>query len=338
MTKPKQKSPPVGVRAEQILAVIPTMNEGSHIEATLERLLTGSSALARLQIVVADAGSQDATREIVQSVIRRHPNVRLIDNPARLQAAAINRAVEMCATPQHRILVRCDAHSLYPENYILRVAESLAARDAAALATVMDSVGESCFQRAAAWAVDTKLGSGGSAHRGGRRSGYVDHGHHAGFQLAMFRQVGGYAADFATNEDAELDHRIRQAGGRIWLDAEIRIEYYMRRTLDGLARQYWRYGRGRARTLFRHRLRPRLRQVLPVVMVCLVTLGLVLAPFWPISLILPFSYALALAAISVRTAQTRRSVCGLWSGPALGAMHLSWGVGFLWQAAVGGGR
>lgn len=78
----------------------------------------------------------------------------------------------------------------------MRVAESLLAHEAEALATVMDSLGETCFQRGAAWAMETRLGSGGSGHRGGRTSGWVDHGHHAGFRLETFREVGGYDTGF----------------------------------------------------------------------------------------------------------------------------------------------
>ena len=220
-----------------------------------------------MRVVVADGGSRDATRAVVAGLASEFPNLELIDNPGRLQSAALNRIVETCARPEHRVLVRCDAHAVYPPGYVLRVAASLAAREAAALAVPMDAVGAGRFQRAAAWVVDTPLGSGGAPHRGGRRSGWVDHGHHAGIRLDWFRRVGGYDPGFSHNEDAELDHRLTLAGGRIWLDARIRVAYPMRATPAALARQYWRYGRGRARTVLKHRLRPRPRQLAPVLTV-----------------------------------------------------------------------
>ena len=141
----------------------------------------------------------------------------------------------------------------------------------------MDSRGEGCFQKAAAWIVDTPLGSGGSAHRGGRASGPVDHGHHAAMDLDWFRRVGGYDAGFSHNEDAELDHRLRRAGGHIWLAAELRLDYWMRPSPARLARQYWNYGRGRARTVCKHGMRPRLRQIAPAVNLALIALGAALA-------------------------------------------------------------
>ena len=124
--------------------------------------------------------------------------------------------------------------------------EALARTGADSVVVPMDAVGVGCFQRAVAWVVDTPLGSGGSAHRGGKRSGFVDHGHHAAFKAARFRELGGYDEAFSHNEDAEFDRRLADAGGRIWLDADIRIGYFPRATPGALWRQYWNYGRARA--------------------------------------------------------------------------------------------
>jgi succinoglycan biosynthesis protein ExoA len=311
-----------------ILVGVPALDEERHIAACLRSLMAGPPEMRAVRIVVADGGSRDATRRIVAGLAAEFPNIELIDNPGRVQSAALNRIVETCAGPGHRVLVRCDAHAVYPPGYVLRVAASLAARGAAALAVPMDAVGERGFQRAAAWAVDTLLGSGGAPHRGGRRSGWVDHGHHAGIRLDWFRRVGGYDPGFSHNEDAEFDHRLARAGGRIWLDAGLRVAYPMRTTPAALARQYWRYGRGRARTVLKHRLRPRLRQVAPVVAVAGLSLG-VLAPLHPAFLVPAAGYLALVAAASLWTALRLGSPCGLWAGPALAAMHLPWGAGFL---------
>ena len=314
-----------------VLAVIPTLNEADTIEVVLDRLVAGSPEMEQVKVVVADGGSSDGTVQIVARYGRQHPNVSLVHNPARLQSAGINRAVALAAEPHHRVLVRCDAHAVYPDRYILDVADSLVARDVDGLATVMDSGGPGCFRRGSAWAVDSKLGSGGSGHRGGAASGYVDHGHHAGFDLDTFRAVGGYADDFATNEDAELDHRIGESGGRIWLDADIRVGYIMRPTLRSLAKQYWRYGRGRARTVRRHRLLPRMRQMVPPAALAANALALLLAVIHPAFLLIPALYLIVLAVVSVQLFLRHRSLCAFWAGPALAAMHLAWGAGFLWQ-------
>jgi succinoglycan biosynthesis protein ExoA len=333
-------SAPTPIKADpaSVLVAIPTLNEAAHIEATLTALMQDDPDMAQVQIVVADGGSTDATREIVQSCSARWPNITLIDNPDKLQAAAINRVVRDHAGPDHRILVRVDAHAAYPARYVLDVADALLTRDVAGLATVMDSQGENCFQRGAAMAMETKLGSGGSGHRGGTVSGYVDHGHHAGFLLAAFNAAGGYDTGFVANEDAELDYRIRLAGGRIWLDAGIRLGYVMRAAPMGLARQYWRYGRGRAQTVFRHGIRPKLRQMVPPVAVVVNLVSLILSPALPLLLVFPLAYLMLCLVTSLVLAARHSSLCALWAGPALAIMHHTWGAGFLIQALTKRGR
>ncbi|MFD2739999.1 glycosyltransferase family 2 protein [Sulfitobacter aestuarii] len=316
--------------AARVLVAVPTLNEEGAIETCLRSLLGEDPFMAGVDIVIADGGSDDATIAIVRRLQSEFPNLDLIENRARLQSAAINAVVARCRLPHHAVLVRCDAHAVYPPGYVRAVAAGLLARpEAASLVVPMDAVGETCFQRAAAWIVDTPLGSGGSAHRGGRLSQWVDHGHHAGFRLDWFHKIGGYDESFSHNEDAEYDHRLGAAGGRIWLEADIRLDYHMRPSLSALARQYWNYGRGRARTMRKHRMRPRLRQLIPVLHVLMLILSLLLLGWHPAALAYPALYAALLMAVSLLGAFRLKSLCGLCAGPALGAMHLAWGSGFL---------
>ncbi len=315
---------------ESVLVGIPVLNEARHIEACLRGLIEGDPAMARVRVVVADGGSEDGTRAIVGRLQAEFPNVELIDNPDRLQAAAVNR-IAAGALDGETVLVRCDAHARYPEGYVRAAVAALQAAgpEVAAVASVLDAGGAGGFQRAAARIVDTPFGSGGAAHRGGRRSGYVDHGHHAAFRLDWFRRVGGYDESFSHNEDAELDHRLGLAGGRIWLDAGLRVGYEMRATLLALGRQYARYGRGRAQNLLKHRSRPRLRQLMPVAIYAALAAVSPVAALDARFLLPALGYGALLAGASLWCAVALRSWAGLWAGPALGVMHNAWAVGFL---------
>src|SRR5690606_25759641 len=105
-----------------VLVVIPTLNEAAHIDACVRSLMAGDDRLGLIDLVVADGGSRDRTRSIVAELRRDFPNLRLIDNPQRLQSAAVNLAAKQ-AGPGRHILVRCDAHSIYPSGYIMQVAD-----------------------------------------------------------------------------------------------------------------------------------------------------------------------------------------------------------------------
>jgi succinoglycan biosynthesis protein ExoA len=326
-----------GVDPARVLVAVPALNEQRHIEACLRSLIAGPF-MQGVDVVVADGGSDDRTRAITFALMDEFPKLALIDNPGRLQSAALNRVVARCATSGHDILVRCDAHAVYPPGYVRDVAASLMRHGTASVATAMDAGGPTCFQRGAGWVADSWFGAGGARHRGGRRSMLVDHAHHAGFDLGWLRLLGGYDESFSHNEDAEFDHRLRRAGGRIWLDAGIRLSYQMRGSFAALARQYWHYGRGRARMLVKHRARPRLRQMIPPLHVLALGGSLALVPFGAVGLVYPTVYGAGVVGASLWAVVRHRSACGLWAGPAAAAMHAGWGAGFLWQAAVRGAR
>lgn len=320
----------VSARPEDVVVAIPVLNEEAHIEACVASLLEGDPRLEHVRFVIADGGSTDGTRAILGQLKARYSNLNWIENPGKLQSAGVNRvAVSHCDNAS--VLVRCDAHSIYPPGYVLSVADALIARKVASIVVPMDAVGESCFERANAWIVDTPLGSGGSAHRGGAKSGFVDHGHHAGFDLAMFRKIGGYDETFSHNEDAEYDTRVAAAGGQIFLDADIRLAYRPRATARKLWRQYFNYGKGRARTILKHRVRPRLRQLFPVLSLLALIGSAVLVPFTFLGWLYPAIYFSALAAASVWLVVKHRSACGVFGGTAAFIMHVSWALGFLKQ-------
>jgi succinoglycan biosynthesis protein ExoA len=319
----------------RVIAVIPALNESRHIESCIRSLMAGDEWLRRVPLVVVDGGSTDGTIEIVESLMPEFPNLNLMHNSKKLQSAAINLAVADCAGESATFLVRCDAHSVFPAGFIQSVASALLRTQAASIVIPMDARGETCFEKANAWIVDTPLGSGGSAHRGGTRSGYVDHGHHAGFDLSVFRSIGGYDETFSHNEDAEYDERVTQAGSRIFLDATIRKIYIPRGSVAALARQYYNYGKGRARTVIKHRQRPKVRQMLPILALLGCLIGLLAAPFYPPAILLPAGYLTILAAASVFIGLAKMSACGLLAGLASGTMHMSWAAGFIMQSVAG---
>nr|WP_256469705.1 MULTISPECIES: glycosyltransferase family 2 protein [unclassified Bradyrhizobium] len=310
------------------MIVIPVLNEASHIE-TVVRNLARDSLLEDRTIVVADGGSTDGTPDIVRALASEIDGVNLLHNPQRLQSAGVNLAVQVYGTGA-QALVRCDAHCEYPAHYVSSLLKTLDERKSDSVVVPMDSRGDGCLQKAVAWVSDTKVGSGGSAHRGGTQSGFVDHGHHAAMTVDAFRRAGGYDETFTHNEDAEFDCRLRAIGGRIFLDSDIRLSYRPRSGFVSLAKQYFNYGRGRSRTVRRHPGSLRLRQFLVPTHVALTVCAILLSPLVPALLALPAAYLAILALTAVMIAGKHRSICGLLALPAAVVMHFAWALGFFW--------
>jgi succinoglycan biosynthesis protein ExoA len=310
-----------------VLVVIPTLNEVGTIASVLESLHQDPPHDAQLRFVVADGGSTDGTVELVDAMARAHDDLQLLHNPERRQGPAVNRAV-LAFGHDAEVLIRADAHARYPPGFCARLLATLDQSGADAVVVPMDSEGIGCFQKAVAWVSDTPVGSGGAAHRGGRQSGFVDHGHHAAFRLSTFRRAGGYEPSLHINEDADFDCRQRALGARVYLDATLRIAYRPRASAGALARQYFGYGWGRSRTVRRHPGSVRMRQLAVPAHMLLLLAAFVVAPWRPWALAWPAAYVAALLATSVALAWRHRSWCGLLAGPAAAVMHGAWAFGF----------
>jgi succinoglycan biosynthesis protein ExoA len=322
-----------------VLVVAPCLNEAANLTGLLDQLLADAAAREAL-IVVADGGSTDASVSIVEAVAAREPRVRLLANPDRIQSAAINLAVARFGGDR-RWLVRIDAHAGYPRAYVSRLVATAEAMGAVSVVTPMRTVGRGCFQKAAAAAQNSKLGTGGAAHRGGAGGGWVDHGHHALMAIEAFKSAGGYDEGFSHNEDAELDLRLAQEGGRIWMAADLAIDYYPRSDPGSLFRQYLNYGRGRAKTVARHRTRLKVRQLAPLA-VAPAVLAAVLAAL--LAALTPWALAAALPALvwaslclagGALVGWRTRDRCAFGSGLAAMLMHLGWSVGY-WRWRITG--
>jgi succinoglycan biosynthesis protein ExoA len=315
-----------------VLIVIPSLNEEAHL-AKVIHTLREDPGTAGAMIVVADGGSRDRTVAIVDGITAEDPRVRAIPSPGPLGiSASINKAVRLHGAGR-RWLVRIDAHAAYPENYASRLVATALERGADCVVTPMVTRGDSCFQQAAAAAQNSLLGTGGAAHRLTGRGGWVDHGHHALMRLDAFTAVGGYDETFSHNEDAELDHRLRQAGNRIWLEDSLALYYFPRRSTKALYRQYYWYGRGRAKTVARHGGKRKLRQTAPLAIAPAVLLLLLTPWFWPAGLPAACWASACLLYGLVRGRNGER--CAMLAGYPAMVMHLAWSLGY-WRQLLGG--
>ena len=319
----------------RVLVVIPCLNEEAHLGGLLESFRGAEVD----RIVVVDGGSHDASVAIARAAADADPRICVLDNPKKIQSAAINLAVETFGAGTE-YLVRVDAHAGYPGGYVERLVEACEAEGADSVTVSMLARSQErggCFQIAAASVQNSVLGTGGSAHRAAGARRWVDHGHHALFRTDAFRRIGGYDETFSHNEDAEFDARLGAAGGRILLAGDIVIDYYPRSTAGGLWRQYYRFGRGRARMLLRHRQVPKIRQAPPLAVAPVV----VLAAAAPLSLWAGLPATAWLAAClgfgALLGARDGRP-CAFASGLAAAIMHLAWSAGFWVQLAASARR
>ena len=318
---------------QPLAVVVPTLNEERYIVLCLNRLL--SQLHEQDRIYVADGGSKDRTVPLAYSMAKRDPRIIVVDNPRRTQAAAVNLVAAQLAG-RNRLLIRADAHNDYPRGFIRCVVKAYEEQGPASVVVRVETIGRTCFQKAAAAAQNSRLGNGGSPHRTQNTSpGWIDHGRHALFDLTFFREVGGYDETFRANEDAELDLRIAKAGGRIWLCPDPPVRYFPRSTPLALAKQYFHYGWGRYRSSKKHNIPLKTRQLLTVSVMTVNLACLFLSLAWLPLLVLPCMYALVCLCWGTALAIKAGNRCVGASGIAAIIMHTAWSTGYTW-ACVGG--
>jgi succinoglycan biosynthesis protein ExoA len=312
--------------ATGLVVVIPVLNEEAYIENCIHSLLP--QLMSNGKIVVVDGGSVDHTCCLVQSLARSDDRVQLVENPRKLQAAAVN-LVARSAAAEVSLLIRVDAHALYPPNFIRSLLTSHSSAGAQSVVVPMRTIGKTCFQRAVAAAQNSMLGNGGAVHRNVGGSRFIDHGHHALFDLRVFLSIGGYDEAFSHNEDAEFDYRLVRAGGKIWMCSEAVANYFPRSTPVALAKQYFHHGQGRAQMLFKHKAYPCLRQLLPVAALVVCVSGAIGSFFSLAALLGPLVYFVSSVVWGCFIALRSRNACASASGLAAVIMHLSWASGII---------
>jgi succinoglycan biosynthesis protein ExoA len=295
-----------------------------------EKVLPGCLDAVLVQLRPDDevivAAADDATAAVVRARAVDDARVRVIDNPVGTTPAALNRAI---AAARHAVIVRVDAQSRIPPGYRERVVELLATTGAVNVGGRQLATADGGTAAAIAAAMNARLGHGGAAYRSGARSGPVDTVYLGAFRADALAAVGGYDERFTTNQDAELNERLRRAGGTVWLDPDLVIGYLPRGSLRALARQFRGYGRGRAMTARRHPGSIGGRQLAAPMLVLGLFGALGVLP-WTV---VPFALwaggygSLLLLGTLLEGPDARRRLPVTLA--ALAVMHLAWGYGFL---------
>jgi succinoglycan biosynthesis protein ExoA len=308
-----------------VTIAMPSFNEEKHIEHCIRSVQAQDYPHDRIEILIADGRSTDRTREILARLSAEDPRIRMVDNPARLQAPGLNRIIRQA---RGDVIVRMDVHCEYAPSYVRACVEVMRRTGADNVGGAQRARPTTRFQRALCAALTSPLGVGGAAYRSADKEGYVDTVFLGAFRRSVFESVGMYDEGAVTNEDAELNQRLLAAGGKIYLSRDIEVHYVPRDSFRKLAVQYFKYGKGRARSLLKHRRLPKLRPMIPFLLVAGGTALLVTSPFQPFTGPAFAAYALAAGAEAVRVGRQAgwSAVPTVWA--IFPTLHISHGLGF----------
>ncbi len=318
-----------------VSVIIPCRNEAKTIHLVLDAIYGQSYPRERLQVVIADGFSEDRTREKIAEFQTAHTDldVLVVDNPQRIIPAGLNAAIRASSGD---VIVRMDAHSIPNPDYVALCVAALERNVAQNVGGVWDIQPgkDTWIARSIAAAAGNPLAVGDARYRFTDKAAYVDTVPYGSYKRGLFEQIGLFDETLLANEDYELNTRIQQAGGKIWLDPNIRCAYFARSNLRALAKQYYGYGYWKVQMLKRYPETLRWRQALPPAFLLglLVTLlvGIVWKPSLYLFAIVLGLYLLILFAVGIHLAIKKRDILLVIGIPlAIITMHFSWGAGFM---------
>ena len=217
--------------------LIPCYQERNFIRGCLESVLAFElPELTEIEVLVLDGGSTDGTRDILRETGERDNRVRLVDNPGRTQSAALNLGIPMS---RGEYIMRLDAHSVYPSNYLRLCLETALRTDAdntgGAVATLRRGDG---YQSALVQAITThRFGVGDSGFRTDAAEGPSDTVPYGFFKRGIFERVGLFDERLLRAQDYEMNRRIIHNGGKVWLNPHIQVHYYQQPDLSSFIRK-----------------------------------------------------------------------------------------------------
>ena len=322
-----------------VSVIIPCRNEEKRIEALLDSLYSQSFPLENMEVVIADGMSTDLTREIIKDYSENHPNliIRVVDNQKQIIPAALNVAIEAA---QGDFIVRMDAHSVPDKDYVKVSIEDLDNNRGTNVGGVwkIQPGDTSWMAKSIAEATSHPLGVGGAKYRYTTEAEEVDTVPFGAFKRNLIDEIGGFDESLLTNEDYEFNVRIRQSGGKIWLNPAIHCNYYARESFGKLAKQYWRYGFWKAIMLKRYPDTARPRQILPPLFVLglvgLAGLSFFSSIFAGLLASVLLLYILALLFVGFQISKKNDYLPYFYGVPiSIIIMHLVWGSAF-WVGLV----
>jgi glycosyltransferase involved in cell wall biosynthesis len=321
-----------------ISIIVPCYNEEATIRHLLDAILAQTYPRAQMELVISDGMSTDGTRDVIAAFQSENPDlsIRVADNAVKTIPAALNQALK---NSRGEIIVRLDAHSMPIPEYVARCVAAHEAGKGANVGGVWEirPGADTWVAESISFAAAHPLGVGDAMYRLNAKEGAVDTVPFGSFRRALLDQIGMYDETLLANEDYEFNTRVRESGGKVWLDPSIRSVYFSRSTLGKLASQYWRYGFWKLKMLKRYPHTLRWRQALPPLFVLILFALIVLSLFiglarWLLAaqLIVYFS-ALGLAGLKLAI-EKRKGFLLVGLPLAISTMHISWGAAFLWSS------
>ncbi len=225
-----------------VSVTIPCRNEEKFIGRCLDSLIANDYLKNRLEILVINGASTDGTKKIIDEYSRKHPFIKVLENPRITTPISMNLGVK---NAKGDIIMIAGAHSTYNPDYIsksVRYLEEYGADNVGGALETKPAV-NTYPARAIALALSSFFGTGGASFRVGGlpapagKPQWVDTAFGGCFRREVFQKIGYFNENLTRSQDMEFSIRLHKAGGKILFAPDILTTYYPKTTF----KDFWKH-------------------------------------------------------------------------------------------------
>ena len=318
----------------KLSVICPIYNEEKYIVPFLDSVLQQDFSHDDMEVLLVDGMSRDRTRQVISQYIAKYPFLRLLDNPERTAPCAMNVGIKEA---KGEVIIRLDAHALYPFNYFSTLVTRLYQLNADNIGCVLntDVLNKTPKTLAIREVLSNRFGVGNSSFRTGVTSACeVDTVPFGCWRREVFQKYGFYYKRLVRNQDIDLNKRINRGGGHIFIIPDISCTYLARETFKALAKNNYGNGKWNILTVYYTKYFSSLsvRHFIPLAFVLSLLLPIVLMPlilwFGVLSLMSLGAYLVTLGGVSFTIWKTKR-LNVFYLLMSFLTLHLSYGWGSL---------
>lgn len=318
---------------DTVSIIMPTYNEEKYIRESLEAILAQDFPREQTEIIIVDGMSLDKTREIINEYIEKNEHIRLLDNPQKTVNHALNMGIK---ASESEYIVRVDAHSKIESNYVSVCVSTHKTIGAFNVGGPTRFEGKTKVQKIIAAAYSSKFALGGSNHYEEIYEGYANTVSWGTFKREDLIKLGMYDENLPRSEDEDLNCRIADAGGKIYITPKAKYIVYPTESYSALFEKYYNYGLWKPVVIKKHRRLQKIKYYIPAIFVAYTTLYLLFSlflPFKPLFNFVIFVYIIMNCCFSFTNKKLTKFENGLGLMWAHFVIHAGYGLGFLKKLA-----
>jgi glycosyltransferase involved in cell wall biosynthesis len=312
----------------EITVAVTTFNEGEYLDRLLCDLSMQNCSLL-FEIVLVEAGDYDIDR--ARKHLGQHAEKLVFHHHPRLsRTKSLNFIFD---TARGDLIVRLDGRSHVNSDYLMDIYRLSIESGAENVGGVMKPIGSTDVQSFIADIMNHPLSFGGAKARQLNFIGFADSVYLGAFRKSKCKYGNEWfdSTHPKISEDSDLNYRIRQNGGQIFVDSSIVVEHYPRENLNKFFRLCFYYGIGRGLFMMKYRLFSAYRQLVPPLSLLIAVFFLILGLYNPTSffllLFLITLYLMVILIVSLCISQSSKQLITSLLG-FIGC-HFFWTAGLL---------